>query len=693
MDVRELCDYLDSLDNSQIVTYKDGQPQTRKSIAAAPIIWLITRGAPNIPAEIRDLALAGIWACFRDTRREMPDDIATRSPTWSDVPTTSQRAATRRGAKTHSAQTELTKASAPSPDAQKLPEIPTKPQTDVHPGSASVSQATCDGGPPDIRTVKLEQSGSVSIDEGGTSAAFTSQLKAKSAIAAVNNSEVPPPNGIAPRPREAAQRSSDKHPEIRTQLIKEKPQQIALEHQGNAQAPANLGHNLQQNLQQQQERTSEALPGNRESRQSDTSDAGRAKRSYSPRKAAKASRESDATRESLSAEQPASKCANADHDETSALDSANYDTLVDNGFPTASKRGVRGAIPMLGRCDLGSSVWECSLIRACRENHFLWRTEQTYRRWGHVFAKFIAPVSVEYSSPEHIEQFLSYIATVQRSSPSTQRQALNALVFLFEKALGKVVGQIQFKRALSKRRVPTVLSPRECTMLLDQLDGTSRLMAELMYGSGIRLLELLRLRIQDLDITRGQLRVRGGKGDKDRATVLPDAIHTKLKRHVQRLHELWIEDRSANMPGVWIPEGLAIKYQGAGERWEWQWVFPSRETSIDPSTGIRRRHHVLEGAFQHAIRQAAQRAGIDKRVTPHVLRHSFATHVLENGADIRTLQDILGHQNVATTQIYLHVMKRPGIGVRSPLDGALGAAPKSEDVAAPNGAMLIGKEQ
>lgn len=241
--------------------------------------------------------------------------------------------------------------------------------------------------------------------------------------------------------------------------------------------------------------------------------------------------------------------------------------------------------PKLGHEDLGKEGWERELVRACREQHFLWRTEETYRRWGRAFEKFIYPNDVQKCGINRIEDFLSFLATHQRSSPSTQRQALNALVFLFERALQKEVGQIRFHRSAPKRRVPTVLSHRECKLLLEQLDGTSRLMAELMYGSGIRLMELLRLRIQDLDINRGQLRVRGGKGDKDRSTLLPDALHTKLKRHVQRLKELWMEDRSAGLPGVWLPEGLLKKYPKAGENWEWQWVFPSRETRRQVSAG------------------------------------------------------------------------------------------------------------
>jgi integron integrase len=194
-------------------------------------------------------------------------------------------------------------------------------------------------------------------------------------------------------------------------------------------------------------------------------------------------------------------------------------------------------------------------------------------------------------------------------------------------------------------------------------------MAELMYGSGLRLLELLRLRVHHIDLTRHQLRVFGGKGDKDRVTVLPEQLVGQLREHLDRLRTLYAEDRSADLPGVWLPEGLARKYSKAGESWEWQWLFPSRELSVDPVTKVRRRHHLIDSTFQNSVRRAGQVARIDKRVTPHVLRHSFATHLLESGVDIRTVQDLLGHESVETTQIYTHVMQKPGLGVRSPLDG------------------------
>lgn len=181
-------------------------------------------------------------------------------------------------------------------------------------------------------------------------------------------------------------------------------------------------------------------------------------------------------------------------------------------------------------------------------------------------------------------------------------------------------------------------------------------------------MELLRLRVHHLDLARLQLRVLGGKGDKDRVTVLPESLAAPLRERLERRRVLWEEDRRAGLAGVWLPEGLAKKYAGAGEKWEWQWLFPAKKPSRDPATGIVRRHHLSDMSFQRAVKAAAEKAGLNKRVTPHVFRHSFATHLLEGGTDIRTVQDLLGHADVRTTQIYLHCVKRPGLGVRSPLD-------------------------
>lgn len=318
--------------------------------------------------------------------------------------------------------------------------------------------------------------------------------------------------------------------------------------------------------------------------------------------------------------------------------------------------------------DLGSEPWEKDLIKAIRERGFLWRTEQTYREWSVRFARFIAPRSPYAAAGEEVAAFLSALAVQGRASLSAQKQALNALVFLMQEALHRDLGKMEFHRAYPKQRLPTVLSVAETRSLFAQMNGTPRLMAELAYGAGLRLMELLRLRIHHLDLDRGRLQVFAGKGDKDRVTVLPESLIPALQTQVARLRELWQSDRAADVPGVWLPEGLDRKYPKAGVSWAWQWLFPSRELGLDPATGIRRRHHVSDNLIQRALKQAAEKAGLTKRVTPHVLRHSFATHLLEAGTDIRTVQELLGHASVETTQIYLHVMKKPGLGVRSPLD-------------------------
>lgn len=331
-------------------------------------------------------------------------------------------------------------------------------------------------------------------------------------------------------------------------------------------------------------------------------------------------------------------------------------------------RPYRPEHPAPAARDLGSNAWESALIKASRERGFLWRTEQTYREWAVRFARFVAPRTPLTAEGKDVAAFLSALAVEGRASPSAQKQALNALVFLMQEALSRDLGELNFQRAFPKRRLPTVLSVNECKSLFAQMEGTPRLMAELAYGSGLRLMELLRLRVQHVDFERLRLQVIGGKGDKDRATVLPERLVGALREHVSRLRKLWESDRAANVPGVWLPDGLARKYPKAGVSWEWQWLFSSRELALDPATGIRRRHHVSDAYFQRALKQAAQKAAFTKRVTPHVLRHSFATHLLEGGADIRTVQELLGHESVETTQIYTHVMVKPGLGVRSPLD-------------------------
>jgi integron integrase len=331
----------------------------------------------------------------------------------------------------------------------------------------------------------------------------------------------------------------------------------------------------------------------------------------------------------------------------------------------------KGNEPPLAAKDLGGPLWEQKLIREIRCRHYEWRTEQAYRMWAKRFVDWLAGRNHTVSSATEVElrDFLSDLATRQRAAAATQRQALNALVFLIREALGRNFSDFGgFTRPAPVLRVPVVLSQDECLKLLNALDGTSGLMAELMYGSGVRLMELLRLRVKDVDLERQQIVVRAGKGGKDRLTVLPKVLIERLLAHRERLRGIHDQDRQADFPGVWLPEGLDRKYPNAGKSWEWQWFFPSRQTMRDPRSGLLRRHHVLDGSFQNTIRKAALRARLNKRVTPHVLRHSFATHMLEGGADIRTVQDLLGHKDVTTTQIYTHVMQKPGLGAQSPLD-------------------------
>ena len=326
-------------------------------------------------------------------------------------------------------------------------------------------------------------------------------------------------------------------------------------------------------------------------------------------------------------------------------------------------------VPSLGEADIGSSPWERRLVERLRLNHYSWRTEQTYREWARRLEQSVGARGLEGATGEDLKRFLSDLAVRGRVSVATQKQALNALVFLFREALGCDPGDLSgYELARRGRRLPAVLTRQECQKLFTALEGTTRLMAELMYGSGLRLSELLRLRIKDVDPERRQVTVRTGKGDKDRLTVLPESVVEQLRAHRDRVRGLYEQDRAEGLAGVWLPEALERKYPGAGVSWEWFWLFPSRQLMRDPHSGLTRRHHVLDATFQHAIRAASRATRLNKRVTPHTLRHSFATHLLESGADIRTVQDLLGHADVATTQIYTHVMVRPGLGVRSPLD-------------------------
>jgi integron integrase len=268
-----------------------------------------------------------------------------------------------------------------------------------------------------------------------------------------------------------------------------------------------------------------------------------------------------------------------------------------------------------------------------------------------------------------IRRFLSHLAVEGRVAASTQNQALNAILFLYGQVLERDLGTLgAIERSRRPERLPVVLTRDEVRRVLTALDGIPRLVAELLYGGGLRVMEGLQLRVHDLDFDRRQVMVRDGKGMKDRTTVFPETLVGPLREHLDRVQLVWEGDRRGEIPGVELPYALAHKYPHAGTEWGWQWVFPSAELSVDPRSGIRRRHHLYETTVQRAMRSAVRLTGLTKPATPHTLRHSFATHLLENGADIRTVQELLGHSNVNTTMIYTHVLNRGPAGVVSPLD-------------------------
>jgi integron integrase len=268
-----------------------------------------------------------------------------------------------------------------------------------------------------------------------------------------------------------------------------------------------------------------------------------------------------------------------------------------------------------------------------------------------------------------IEAFLNHLAIHQKVAPSTQNQALNAIVFLYKVVLERPLDfTLENVRARRQKRLPTVLSRAETEKVLNCLSGQYRLMGQLLYGSGLRLSECVRLRVKDLDFDRRALLVRDAKGGKDRITLLPETLVKPLKRQLTRAKSLHERDLQAGLGDVHLPNAISRKYPGASKAWIWQYVFPSPRLSIDPRTGVTRRHHISRSALQRAVREAASLALISKHVTPHTFRHSFATHLLENGHDIRTVQELLGHKNVKTTMIYTHVLNRGPLAVRSPLD-------------------------
>jgi len=309
-----------------------------------------------------------------------------------------------------------------------------------------------------------------------------------------------------------------------------------------------------------------------------------------------------------------------------------------------------------------------------RFRHYSLRTEEAYLGWIRRFVRFHGNRHPETLGTEEVRSFLTDLAVNGKVAAPTQNQALSALLFLYQQVLKKEVGWLDdVERAQRPAKMPVVCTAEEVQAVLKEVKGaTTRLMAHLLYGSGLRLMECLRLRIKDVDFARCQILVRDGKGSKDRVTMLPVRLVGPMQRHLVKVKGLHDEDLAEGFGHVHLPFALERKYARASRQWAWQYVFPSARRSRDPREPAApdRRHHLSELVLQRAVKEAVRRAGVAKPITCHTFRHSFATHLLENGYDIRTVQELLGHKDVSTTMIYTHVLNRPGIGVRSPLDAA-----------------------
>ena len=337
-------------------------------------------------------------------------------------------------------------------------------------------------------------------------------------------------------------------------------------------------------------------------------------------------------------------------------------------------RGLLEGADFAGRSDTGElgdryQGFLEEVREALRVERYSYRTEQSYLDWVRRFLIFAEPKSRLDMRWWQAKEFLEYLTLKRRVAASTLNQAMSALQFLFRVVLRRGAGGLEeVKRPSQSQRLPTVLTREEVAGLFELMEGQGRLMAELMYGSGLRVMECVRLRVKDVDFGNGYMVVRSGKGDKDRRVPLPKKVVSALKDQIEVARERWEKDRRLGVEGVFLPEALSVKYVNANKEWAWFWVFPADGLSKDPWTGMERRHHVGENGVQQLVRRVALRAGLTKPVTPHTLRHSFATHLLESGADIRTVQELLGHSDVSTTMIYTHVLGRPGIVAQSPLD-------------------------
>ncbi|MEW6753040.1 MAG: integron integrase [Candidatus Latescibacterota bacterium] len=312
--------------------------------------------------------------------------------------------------------------------------------------------------------------------------------------------------------------------------------------------------------------------------------------------------------------------------------------------------------------------------QALRLRHLSPRTEEVYLGWMRRFYEFHGRRSPLELGAEHATAFLNALAA-RGVAASTQNQALAALLFLYREVLGRDLAWLDgLARARTPGRLPVVLSRDEVGSVLTHMRGVPRLMAQLLYGCGLRLLECCRVRVKDVDLAGGSITVRRGKGDRDRVTMLPTAGRAELVRHLEQVHLQHERDLHEGAGWVELPGALGRKFPSAGREWPWQWVFPATRCYVDPQTGQQRRHHLHETVLQRAVREAVLAAGIPKRATCHTFRHSFATHLIEDGTDIRTVQELLGHKDVSTTMIYTHVLNRGPAGVRSPLDRLLGSS-------------------
>jgi integron integrase len=304
-----------------------------------------------------------------------------------------------------------------------------------------------------------------------------------------------------------------------------------------------------------------------------------------------------------------------------------------------------------------------------RVRHYAIKTEKTYVAWIKRYIYYHGKRHPKDMGVREIEAFLTHLAVNLNVAASTQNQAFNALLFLYKHILRREIKEpINAFRAKRPTLVPTVMTTDETGRLLSAMQGTQQLMAKLIYGSGLRLMECVRLRVKDLDFGLSQVVVRNGKGFKDRVTILPENLQTLMKTQLEYARRLHENDLNKGFGTVHLPYALARKYPNAQKEWIWKFVFPSRTLSIDPRSGKKQRHHLHESSVQKAVRKAAKTVGILKHVTCHTLRHSFATHLLQQGYDIRTIQDLLGHKDVSTTMIYTHVIKKGGMAVRSPVD-------------------------